>query len=102
MNIPEVSVKTYKFKLHDKEVFIIILDNHIDIYKNFFDNLNQFKTFEESKKILISQFKLIMSIDILTDEWVFKNLIGQQDIFSKVEELHIIYMRENKIDNIVK
>lgn len=98
----EISMTVYKFSLHDKEVFMMISSEYLQLYKNFFNDLNQFRTFNEAKTNLISEFRKMKNLIGLNDDFVFDNFLNQRGIISKTEELHIVYMRDNKIDNIFK
>lgn len=99
-NIPELSLKVQKFKIHNKEVYMITEDNNL--LDDFFTDLNQFKSFEESKKKLTDRYRIKMNIpDAYDDKWVLNRLIDPIDILDKIEELHTAYMRD-KINSIFK
>lgn len=106
-NIPEIRIKPLKFKIHNKEVYLVILEDYKYFLDVFFDDLNRFENFEESRKKLVMGIMNKMNIptsfaNSYTDDYILNNLIVSDNIFRIVEELHMTYLRDNKIDNIIK
>jgi hypothetical protein len=107
-NIPEISIKTYKFKLFDKEVFLLLQDNQVESFEFLFSLLNQQINYDEAIKLFIEDYveKNIPQpssyINNYTPDFILNNIIGNKESFQKIEEYYRIALRDKKISDITK
>lgn len=102
-NIREVSIKSCKFKLFEKEVFIMLRDDQIESFNVFFDLLNKRVNIEEAKKSFVDDYiKRNKVINTPLDyNYIIKNFLGGvEETMNRVEEFYKILLRNNKIDEI--
>lgn len=99
--IPELNISTYRFKLFDKEVFLILKSDQYESFNLLFSLLNQRINYDEALGLFIQDYVERHNLsNAYSPEFILKNLIGNKDIFHKIEEHYRILLRDKKIDDI--
>lgn len=112
-NIPEITIKLYKFKLFEKEVFMVLMDNQIVDFKEFVEKLNKYLNFQECKKELIISLleKRGYNTNVpnnikITDDFLNSHLVASylgthfMEAINKIEDEYQTTLREHKINQI--
>lgn len=104
-DIPEISIKTYKFTLFEKEVFLVLRNDQIESINIFFSLLNNKVNIEDAKKAFVEDYIKRSSQDRLVNltldyNFIIKNFLGLEDVMNKVEDFYKVILRDSKIDEI--
>jgi len=106
-NMSKVTIKTCRFKLFEKEVFLVLRDDQVESLYTFFELLNKRVNIEEAKKAFVDDYIKRTSygwnrlVNIPLDyNLIIKNFLGAEETMNKMEEFYRVSLRDSKIDEI--
>ncbi len=106
-NMSKVTIKTCRFKLFEKEVFLVLRDDQVESFNTFFELLNKRVNIEEAKKAFVDDYIKRTSygwnrlVNIPLDyNLIIKNFLGAEETMNKMEEFYRVSLRDSKIDEI--
>lgn len=107
MEIPEINIQIFKFKLFEKKVFAILeKETQLEPFQKFMDRINNHEDFDTCKLELFQEMvsKRYPNFDIQSIRAgnFMNNFLGSSffGMFNKIEEEYKIVAREHKINQI--
>lgn len=106
--IPEISIKVFRFKLFEKEVFALLETNsQVEPFQKFMDRINKYEDFDTCKLELFQELVRKrypnFNMQSIKDKNFVRNFLGSSffDMFDKIEEEYKVIAREHKINQII-